>query len=383
MIGLLVKLVLGVVLFAGSLVGGLAATGRLNHEGTANIPLLNSFFPPPPPPVEGEGGEHGEAGAGAGADGHAADAAHGKDTSPAPADAHAAPAGEGKPPAGDAAHGAAEAAADGQEPKPNEPNPAPGSRAQKVGRSLNEPEKPAGDGQGGGGHGEPAADAHGEAAAPHGETAPKKPDAHDQPKPKADSKGEHSPEGDFAKLQESLQGKSQYAPGEYFRFDGMPAGLTPEQINVAWQRVQGLMGDIEKRRIALELREQALEERESDISRRQAALGKERVELEQMQRQLDAKIQKFQEQVKLVRNDEGAALKRNAQTLASFEPVKAAEIVQDMWKTEKGQDEVLRLFEFMDKDAVNGILALLPGPMTQDLLKKRLRVSKEPAASGK
>nr|MCU0867746.1 hypothetical protein [Planctomycetota bacterium] len=103
----------------------------------------------------------------------------------------------------------------------------------------------------------------------------------------------------------------------------------------------------------------------------------------QMQRQLDAKIQKFQEQVKLVRNDEAAALKRNAQTMASFEPAKAAEIIEDMWKTEKGQDEVLKLFEFMDKDAVNGILAVLPGPMTQDLLKKRLRVSKEPAATGK
>jgi hypothetical protein len=376
MIGLLVKLVLGIVLFAGSLVGGLAATGRLNHEGTANIPLLGSFFPPPPPPAEGEEGAHGEAGANGA--GHATDAAHGKDAGHAPADAHAAPAGGSKA-------SAADAAPEGQEPKPNEAKPASGPRAQKVGRSLNEPEKPAGDGHGGGGHGEPAADAHGGGdshgdPAPHGETATKKPDAHDKPKPKTASA---SPESDFAKLQESLQGKSQYTPGEYFRFDGMPAGLTPEQINVAWQKVQGLMADIDKRRIALELREQALEERESDISRRQAALGKERVELEQMQRQLDAKIQKFQEQVKMVRNDEAAALKRYATTLASFEPVKAAEIVEDMWKTEKGQDEVLKVFEFMDKDAVNGILALLPGPMTQDLLKKRLRVSKEPAPSGK
>ena len=370
MIGLLVKLVLGVVLFAGSLVGGLAATGRLNHEGTANIPLLNSFFPAPPPPAEGEA--EGDAAHAEGADGHAAAAAHGKDDGHAPTDAGAADAN---------AH-----AADGsQEPKPQEPKPAAGPRAQKVGRSLNEPEKPAG----GGGHGEAPAGEHGEAPAghgaespaPHGESATKKPDAHDKPKA---TKNEHgTPEGDFDRLQQSLQGKSQYAPGEYFRFDGMPSGLTPEQINEAWQRVQGLVADIEKRRIALELREQALEERESDISRRQAALGKERVELEQMQRQLDAKIQKFQEQVKLVRNDEVAALKRNAQTLASFEPPKAAEIVQDQWKTEKGQDEVLKLMEFMDKDAVNEILKVLPVPLTQDLLKKRLRVSKESAASGK
>lgn len=374
MIGLLVKLVLGVVLFAGSLVGGLAVTGRLTHEGTANIPLLNSFFPAPPPPVEGDAADaHG-------ADGHAADAAHGKAGGHAATDAHAAPAAGNKAPTTAAGDGAIEPMTNGQESKAQDPKPAPGPRTQKVGRSLIQAEQPAGAGHGGG-HGEPAADAHGgdhADPAPHGETAPKKPYAQGKPKTEA-----ASPEGDFAKLQQSLQGKSQYAPGEYFRFDGMPAGLTSEQINVAWQRVQGLMADIEKRRIAFELREQALEERESDISRRQAALGKERVELEQMQRQLDAKILKFQEQVKMVRNDEAAALKRYATTLASFEPVKAAEIVEDMWKTEKGQDEVLKVFEFMDKDGVNGIIALLPGPMTQDLLKKRLRVSKEPAATGK
>jgi hypothetical protein len=105
--------------------------------------------------------------------------------------------------------------------------------------------------------------------------------------------------------------------------------------------------------------------------------------LDEMQRAIDAKIAKFQEQVKLVRNDEVAALKRNAATLASFEPAKAAEIVQDQWKSEKGQDEVLRLFEFMDKDAVNEILKVLPVPMTQDVMKKRLRVSKEAAPTGR
>ena len=44
MVGIIIKVVIGLALFAGSLVGGLAATGRLNHEGTANIPVLSSFF---------------------------------------------------------------------------------------------------------------------------------------------------------------------------------------------------------------------------------------------------------------------------------------------------------------------------------------------------
>ena len=46
---------------------------------------------------------------------------------------------------------------------------------------------------------------------------------------------------------------------------------------------------------------------------------------------------------------------------------------------------MLKLLEFMDKDAMNEILKALPTPMVQDLLKKRLRISKEavPSSSGK
>lgn len=369
MVGLLVKLLLGVALFAGSLVGGLAATGRLNHEGTANIPLLRSLFPPPPAPADGAAAE----GKDADAAGHDP-AAH--DAPGRAADAHAT-AGEATQPA-DAAH---EAGAAGQEPQGEG---APKARKQKVGKSVVEPEE------------EPSAGGHGEAPAEggggHGDDKAKathaKDEAHDAPaergKPaKADDK--HGlPEGDFQQLEHSLQGgNSQYKPGELFRFQGLPAGITPEQINEAWQRVQGQLGEIERRKIALDLREQELQELHEETGRRQAALGKERVEVEQMQRQLDAKIQKFQDQVKLVRNDEVAGLKRNAQTIASFEPAKAAELIEAQWKSERGQDEVLKLLEFMDKDAVNEILKVLPAPMVNDLMKKRMRVSKEAAAPGK
>ena len=189
------------------------------------------------------------------------------------------------------------------------------------------------------------------------------------------------------RIEDALAGDkdNQYVPGGLFRFDGMPAGLTPEQINEAWQRVQGVLGEIERRKTALDLREQELQELADDISRRQHELGAERNKIDQRHRDLDARIQKFQEQVKLVRNDEVAALKRNAQTLASFEPSKAAELVTDQWKSERGQDEVLKTLEFMDRDAVNEILKELPNPMVQDLLKKRLRVSKEstPSTPGK
>lgn len=346
---LIVKVVLGVALFAGSLVGGLAATGRLNHEGTANIPLLSSFFPAPPPTETGEGGEHGTA-----------TAEH--------------PEAQGEPK--DASHGGA-AGSTADAAHSAEQGPEAQDVKAKVGRSVVEPEKPASDGHGGG-HDAPADD-HGKAQS---HEPAKTTESHGATPSHADAG--HGPQADMQRLERELASdrKNKYAPGGYFRFDGMPAGLTPEQINEAWQRVQGVLAEVDRRKTALDLREQELQELADDISRRQHELGRERTKIEERHRELDARIQKFQDQVKLVRNDEVAALKRNAETLGSFEASKAAELVQDQWKTDRGQDEVLRTLEFMEKDQVNAILNELPNPMVQDLLKKRLRVSKESVPSG-
>lgn len=343
MVGILIKVVAGLLLFVGSVVGGLAATGRLNHEGTANIPVLNSFFPAPPP-AEGED-PHAATGEAQGAafhgEGEAADAAHATKT---------------------------------QGPQGDKPN------KKKVGRSLNEPEaKP--DGGHGGGHGEePAheADAHGAtqehakpehpAPAPGGETAP----------------GKHAAERDFDALGDSLaqDRKSKYAPGGFFTFDGMPSGLTPDQINDAWQRVEATTAELARRSTALDLREQELQELADDIGRRQRELSRERTEIEDLHRQLDRRIEKFQQQVKLVRSDEVAALKKNAASLSSWEPAKAAQILEDQWKTDAGQTEILKLLEFMDKDKLDEILASLPSALAWDVMQKRMRVSKEAAPSG-
>ena len=373
---ILIKAIIGLVLCAGSLVGGLAATGRLNHDGTANIPLLSSFFPEPLAPPEGEAGKDGKDGKAGEQGGAAKDAADAGHAAPAEADHTGAP---GTPADASAANGA-------QEPQGDKP------RKQKVGKSVEKPEPPPGEGGGHGGGG--GQEGGGEAAGGHGET--KAEGGHGETKAekgghgatgedkKEDAKGEHAAVSDFEHLAQALEKDPQnkYAPGGYFRFDGMPAGLTPEQINEAWQRVQSVLADIEKRKTALDLREQELNELADDISRRQHELSDQRLKIEQEHRRLDARIAKFQEQVKLVRNDEVASLKRNAQTLAAFEPSKAAELVQEQWKTERGQDEVLRLFEFMEQDAVNDVLKVLPQAVVQDILKKRLRVSKEatPAA---
>jgi len=347
---LIIHGVVGVGLFAGALMGGLWFTGRLDHEGTANLPLLNLLFPAP------------EAGAG------------GKDET-GKAEVHPAPAGEtadaahqgepGKPQ--DAGH---EAGAEGPQ-GPEAP------RRSKIGKSVVEPEKPPASG----GHGAPPAGEaeHGtepkvEHGDPKGEATPGKPGA-ESGKPA----GQNAAALDFTERERVLaeDKKNKYAPGGFFVFEGMPAGLTPEQINDAWQRVQGVLADLDRRKTVLDVREQDLQERLDDIARRQRDLGRERESLNLAGRELDAKIAKFQDQVKLVRNDEVAALRRNAETLANFERSKAAELVAEQWKTEKGQDEVLKTLEFMDKDAVNEIIEQLPKTTIEDVLKKRLRVSKE------
>ncbi|MBM4061720.1 MAG: hypothetical protein FJ265_11595 [Planctomycetes bacterium] len=344
---LILNAVVGATLFAGALIGGLAATGRLNHAGTANIPLLGALFPAPPEPAAAPGDAAGPGTGGAPA-GTAVDGTlHG---------------GGGVP---------ADAAAQG-EPGADRP------RRQKDGRSVVKP-----DGKAAGGNGEaPAADGQGDAKPAAEQGTPPAPGPETAATGGAPAVPGRAPERDFAKLQESLEGqrKSPYKPGDYFTFQGMPAGLTAEQLNEAWERVRVAQADLEKRKQALDLREQELQTLADDVGKRIRQIAQQRLEIEDLGRKLDERVARFQEQIKLVRTDEVAALRRNAQTLAAFEPSKAAELVTEQWRTDKGQEEVLKTLEFMDKDAVNRILEALPNPMVQDLLEKRKRVSKESAA---
>ena len=349
MVGILIKIGVGVALFVGSLVGGLAATGRLNHEGTANIPVLSSFFPAPEEsPHEGGDGEH----AAEDGDTHAAEASAGHES--------------GEP--AEASHP--------QDPK---------KRLPKMGPSFRNKEEPKSSGGHGGGHGDEASADHADTShaagaqhpAPAGETANKPQKAGQRSE---DQRSEA--ERDFERTAESA-GKTGYRPGAYFQFGGMPAGLTPEQLNEAWQTVQKAQKEVEQKRFANELKEAELKEFANDISRRQKALGAEQLRLEKYQKDLEEKIRQFQETVLMVKDTEVAKLKRNAETMAAFERSKAAELIQQQWSSESGQAEILKLLEFMDRDAVNEILSELPNPMVQDILKKRMTVAREATAAGK
>lgn len=369
MVGIIIKALVGLVLFAGSLVGGLAATGRLNHEGTANIPVLNALFPAPEPSETEAGDEHGVVdGAHGGADGHVADAVDGVDD-----------------------HAAVQATLDDVMSDQGQGPP----RRRKTGRSVVAPEDPTGGGghgEEGGAHGEEGtaeADGHGagdgdghaaggdgHADEPHAAGAE---DGHDA----ADGARQNPASRDFDELAELLKssGRTNYQPGAYFQFDGMPAGLTPGQLNEAWQRVDGILETIAQRETALDLREKQLQELADDISRRLKELGQERLRIEQMQRALDQKIGRFEQTVRLVRDDEVQKLRRYGASLAAFDREIAAELVEKQWLTTGGQDRLLRVFELMDSEAVNEILSLLPNAMVQDVLEKRMTVSKEAAPS--
>jgi hypothetical protein len=364
---IIINVVLGLLLFVGALVGGLAATGRLTHEGTANIPVLGGFFPAPPestdPEHPNDSAAHGEAG-----------------KEGAAADAHGAPGGE----ATNADHSGGLGTPQEASGVPQEPQGEESPRRMKSGKSVVQPEAKAesgghGGGEGGGGHGDAPA-GHGDATPEHGTKPAKEAGAHE---PKREAGGPPNPERDFGALEQSLANdrKNKYSPGGYFTFAGMPAGLTAEQINEAWQRVQGVLTELDQRKTALDLREKDLQVLSDDIDNRIRRIAEERLHVETMARQLDERIAKFQEQVKLVRNDEVAALKRNAVSYASFERKTAADLLSEQWRTDSGRDMVLKTFEFMDKDAVNEILAAMDPKMTQDVMAMRLRVSKEAAPS--
>lgn len=343
---------IAVILFVGALAGSLAATGRLNPAGVANLPLLGALFPEPVAP---------------------ADDAHDPAAAPAPAGEVQDAAGH-KQGTGTAEAGHAQGPGSGDSDAPVQ---------KKTGRSVFAVETKAGDGHGDGGGG------HGDAGGGHGGGA--KPTAAGSSGSKSAAsgsgsaaKGEHPAERDFKELAQDLaeDRRSKYAPGGYFTFTGLPAGVTAEQINEAWQRVQGVQADLQRRESQLELRERAVRELADDVGKRQAELGRERLRLEDLQRQLDDRIEQFKQQVKVVRTDEVAGLKRNAQFYASIEPSKAAELVRELWRNDRGQDEVLKMLEVMDKEAGNKILQLLPNELVREVLQRRLKVVKEPAAAG-
>ena len=85
-----------------------------------------------------------------------------------------------------------------------------------------------------------------------------------------------------------------------------------------------------------------------------------------------------------MQTDEVAGLKENAETWAALDASVTAELVTTKWKTEGGEDQVLKILTFMDKEAFNTILAEIARtdkPLVQEILDKRIKVSRQSESS--
>lgn len=361
--------VVGVVLFLGTVLGLLAAQGRLNHAGTRGIPILESFFPAPPEPADkkGKDGKEGKEAA----DGHEAKDGHGEAAGGEhpPADAHAAP---------------QQSDALGRE------KPLP----YRVGTSVLKPEEAAKGGGHGGGHGGEAkkdghgADAgHGDAKdAGHGDAghadaahadaghgAAAQGDGHGPAKPDGESKG--TPE--WRAKTHALFGQGQYQPGKLWSFPQIESDLGADELNEILRRARLADGEIEREKARLARERTELEARERDVADRQEAVMKAMADVLNERAKLQAEINEFHNTVLLIGKDEVSSLQTVAQTLAKVEPKSAASVIKDWWKTEAGQTQALKIWTVMDPDAATAILAELDVDMIRQVLEKRLKVARE------
>lgn len=314
----------GLGLFLGTIVGLLAAQGRLNHEGTKGIPVLHSLFPAPPE-EHGEGEE--------GADGGHGDSGHAEDT-------HAAPAGETD--------------SHGKELTVSEPGKS--KMAFRTGDSIHEPA--GGGGGGGGGHGADDAGAHGED------------DGHDTETRRNRDALLTPPDEDWKEQKIARQGQ----PGSFFTFPSMEASLDVDEINEIHRKAKQMLEDSKERSTALDARESDLRRREKEVEDRYEALSSLMQEIQAGEKSLQKKIKDFEDKVLLVSKSEEADLKHYAQQLASFEAEQAAGFIKLLWETEAGRTRASKVLRLMTIEESNAILQSLDVTAIRDILENMLKV---------
>lgn len=296
---ILIMVVAGIGLFSVTVIGMLAATGRLDYEGTKGIPIIHGLFSP---------AEKNTAGPDEGDDG----------------------------------------SQDGQQGESPElrDDPLQERRGRALGGLMGSQQEPETD------RGSPA-------------------QSGDDPR-----KGETPDEAQHRQRMEALLGKGEFRDKGLFDFQAIPAGLDVQAINDMWRRAKAALEETEQREAALDEAEKLLAIREQDLHDREEALATKMKEVEAAQRQLDAKIVQFNDEVKLVRPDDEAALKATARTLSSMDAEMAAGVVQEWWMTEEGQDRALKVLSVMANDSLDSIVAALPVQLQRDFLEKRLLLIK-------
>lgn len=358
---ILILAIVGVTLFLGTVIGLLAAQGRLNHAGTRGIPVLSSFFASPPPgsAADGKGDDH-----------------HGPGGA---ASVPAAPQVEPAPAAG------------------ARPTDAPAQRSQGLGREEPMPYRqaaplfkgpaPTGGGAQDGpaaGRGEPVAKEHTGDGAPansdHGAVI-----AADQEAGHGKAATAAQPEvsSEWKAKVESVLGQGQYRPGRLWSFPQIETGIGVDELNQILLRARQQQVDLDRDRAAVQKQQAELEARERDVTDRQDAVLEKLRDVEQLRAKLQAEIDEFHNTVLLIRQDEVSGLQSVAKTLAAVEPKSAAAVIKKWWETDEGQTRALKIWTVMEPDPANAILAELDVEMIRQVLEKRLKVAREQSKAKK
>ncbi len=342
----------GAGLFCATVAGLLGVQGRLNYEGTKNIPVLNSLFTAPLPSADGEAGEDGD---------------HPK-TAAGQTDDHAGGTkGHEKP--GDEEHGDESHGDGGHDKKSKEPQ----TKYEYVqGKSINAP--PPDEGGGGHGGGDEAAqggDAHGEGKPKKSRKTPSRPD-HKTPEQERQ-----------AKLQREFERKKQWlhsiddryrGPGDLFEMPRIKAGMSVEEINSVVSRAQSMMKDVERKQAVLEEQRLNLEVRERDIADRQGRVDKLINQVQEERTKVEQAIEEFNKRVLYLRPQEESGLKEIARTVASLTSDAAKELIMNYWRTPEGQNKAIKILAVMDKEKVDLIIAEMETQTMREILEKRMTI---------
>jgi hypothetical protein len=316
----------GIGLFVATVVGLLAAQGRLSWEGTKGIPLLHALFEPP----AGHAAEPADTAAGAGD--------HGEPT---------------KPPA---------------HPEPGVPPDGPqdaGRRDYRIGPGV--------------GPISPAEPKKIEATAEEkDEKTERTAGGHDAPTAPASTHSPDSPataDGEFRTMTESSVGQGQYTRGRLFDFPRIQARLSVQDINRILEQTQAEKAAAARERAVLEQRRAELDAREADLRDREQRILEQIRGIEQSRTQLNERIEAFQTQVTLIDKQQAADLAGDAATLAAFEPQRAAALLLEWWKrTPADRAKVVRLLSVMEAEAANAILETMEVSQAREILDERAKV---------
>ena len=343
MMNLVVMVATGVGLFAASLVGMLAVSDRLNHEGTKGIPVLSSFFPEEPKEEgeDGHGGEHDEsAGEHGGSGDHAADS-HGESDH---ADSH-----------GHDSHGG---------------NDHGGDHADSHGGDH---------GAHGDGHGDPS-DGHGEHEGGVG-TPTVRATGHSLRDLGSDSvkpvqfrdltdggNAEHSEEDADATARHIAE--DGHAPGSLFVFEPISSGMQVSELNAIVDYVNRRQQELADEQASIRRERNRLEAMSKDLEVRREEIQTEMRRIYEMRDELTELFEQYQRMVREIPKSEEPQLRQAAESIAALEPDKAAELVLGLWAEDR--DRALNILDHMSSEAVHAILNVMDSDDTRQLINARI-----------